>query len=308
MISGSSRLVDQDVVDLVDDRVEVPALDAAGEVDHEVVAQVVEAELVVRPVRDVGGVRLGPRDRPQVAQPLVGGREVRVEQEGAVVLDRPDAHAEPMEHRADPLRVALGEVVVDGHDVHAASDEGVEIGRQRADEGLALARALLGDHPAVQDDAAHQLDVVVPLAERPDHGLADRGEGLRQELLERRVDLLQLALALLLQLVGEAGGIGAGQRRVGGVLLGAVGAQLDRHQDVADALAKSFAKHGGTAAELVIGESLDLRLERVDALDERLESSDLPLVGVPQAGQELEHRACEYRPRRPKPLEGALTW
>ena len=141
----------------------------------------------------------------------------------------------------------------------------------------------------------------MPLAERPDHRLADRGEGLRQQLLERIVDLFQLALALRLQLVGEAGGIGSGQRGVGGVLLGAVGPQLDRHEDVADALAQAFAKHGGPAAELVIGEGLDLRFERGDALDERLESSDLALVGVPQAGQELEHRACEYRPRRPKP-------
>ena len=138
----------------------------------------------------------------------------------------------------------------------------------------------------MQDDAL-QLDVVVPLAERTDHGLADRGEGLRKQLLERIVDLFQLALALRLQLVGEARGIGSGQCGVGGVLLGAVGPQLDGHEDVADALAQAFAKHGGSAAELVIGECLDLRFERCDALDERLESSDLALVGVPQAGQEL---------------------
>ena len=143
-----------------------------------------------------------------------------------------------MEDRADPLGVALGEVVVDGHDVHAPSDERIEVSGQRADEGLALAGALLGDHPAMQDDAAHQLDVVVPLAERSDHSLADRCEGLRQQLLEGVVDLLQLAFALRFQLVGEAGGIGSGQRGVGGILLGAVRPQLDRHEDVADALAQ----------------------------------------------------------------------
>ena len=107
-----ARLVDEDVVDLVHDREEVAALRAALEVDDEVVAQEVEAELVVRAVRDVRGVGLAPRDGPQVAQALIGRVMVRVEQERGVVLDRSDAHPEPMEDGADPLRVALGEVVV----------------------------------------------------------------------------------------------------------------------------------------------------------------------------------------------------
>ena len=50
------RLVDQDAVDLVDDREVVPALDVVRELELHVVAQVVEAELVVRAVGDVGGV------------------------------------------------------------------------------------------------------------------------------------------------------------------------------------------------------------------------------------------------------------
>ena len=52
------RLVDQDRVDLVHDRVRVAALDGAVERDGHVVAEVVEAELGVRPVRDVGLVGL----------------------------------------------------------------------------------------------------------------------------------------------------------------------------------------------------------------------------------------------------------
>ena len=51
------RLVDEDRVDLVDDRVDVAALDARVERDGHVVAEVVEAELRVRPVRDVRLVR-----------------------------------------------------------------------------------------------------------------------------------------------------------------------------------------------------------------------------------------------------------
>ena len=52
-----ARLVDQDRVDLVDDRVDEPALHALGRREHHVVAQVVEAELVVRAVGDVGARR-----------------------------------------------------------------------------------------------------------------------------------------------------------------------------------------------------------------------------------------------------------
>ena len=57
------RLVDEDVVDLVDDREEpLPLHPRLERVDH-VVAQVVEAELVVGPVRDVGLVGLAPGHR-----------------------------------------------------------------------------------------------------------------------------------------------------------------------------------------------------------------------------------------------------
>ena len=51
-----ARFVDEDAVDFVDDREVVPALHVLREVELHVVAQVVEAELVVRAVGDVGAV------------------------------------------------------------------------------------------------------------------------------------------------------------------------------------------------------------------------------------------------------------
>ena len=60
-----ARLVDEDRVDLVDDRVRVLPLHALVERDHHVVAQVVEAELVVRAVGDVAlGRRRGAPASP----------------------------------------------------------------------------------------------------------------------------------------------------------------------------------------------------------------------------------------------------
>ena len=88
------RLVDEDRVDLVDDRVDVAALDARVERDGHVVAEVVEAELRVRPVRDVR---------------LVRGL-LRVERLHR--LDRRDGHPERLEDGPVPLGVALREVVV----------------------------------------------------------------------------------------------------------------------------------------------------------------------------------------------------
>ena len=192
--------------------------------------------------RDVRLVRLAAGHRTEVAQPLVGRLEIRVEDEGGLVLDRPDAHPEPMEDRADPLCVALGQVVVDGDDMDPAADEPVEVRGERRDEGLALAGLHLGDRTAVEHDAAHELDVVVTLVQHPPHRLADRGERLGQDLLERLVDLLQLFVALPLQLVGEARGIGAGQRRLAGILVRVGLTQLDRDDEVAEPFAQPAAK------------------------------------------------------------------
>ena len=139
-----------------------------------------------------------PGDRAQVEQPLVGRRVAGLEHERGVVGDHPDADAEEVEDRAHPLRVAPGEVVVDGHDVDAAAGQRVEDRRQRRDEGLALAGPHLGDLALVEDRRAHQLDVEVAHPERPLHRLAGHREGLGQDLVEGLLEALVLALAAVL--------------------------------------------------------------------------------------------------------------
>jgi hypothetical protein len=161
------RLVDQDRVDLVDDRVGMAALDAELDVGREVVAQVVEAELRVGAVGDVALVLRAP-----IVRVLVG-------------LDHADGQPERLVDRAHPLGVAAREVVVHRHQVHALRRQCVQVERQRGGQRLALAGAHLGDRALVQHRPTEQLHVEVAHAERALGRLAHAGERLGQQVVER---------------------------------------------------------------------------------------------------------------------------
>ena len=202
-----ARLVDQDVVDLVHDgEVERP-LHRLGDVHHHVVAQVVEAELVIRAVEDVGLVGLAALDRPPVVQALVAVRRRVLERgivdPGELVADHADGDPERVVDRPHPAAAETREVVVRRDEVDPAPGERVEVEGQRGDQGLPLARPHLGDLAAVEDHAAHQLHVEVALAVGALAGLARRGEGLGQQVVERLAlgqalpELLRLGAQLL---------------------------------------------------------------------------------------------------------------
>ncbi len=135
-----ARLIDQDVVDLVDDgEVERPLDLVAGGQDH-VVAQVVEAELVVRPVGDVG---------------RVGGLPLL---RCGVFLEEADGEAEKLVDRPHPLPVASGQVVVDGDHVDLAA-KGIQGRGERRNERLSLSGLHLGDALLVEGDRTEDLHV-----------------------------------------------------------------------------------------------------------------------------------------------------
>ncbi len=181
-------LVDQDGVDLVHDREVVAALHQLVLRPRHVVAQVVEAELVVRAVGDVARVLLAALGRRHVGQ------------------DAADVQAQELVDAAHHLGVALGQVVVDRDDVDAVAGQGVQIRGQRADEGLALTGLHLGDVAEVERGAAHQLHVVVPLAEHALGGLTDGGERLGEQV----VQALTIGVTLLV-LLGESPQLGVGE-------------------------------------------------------------------------------------------------
>ena len=121
-------VVDEHRVGLIDDGVVVLALhEVLGRRSH-VVAQVVEAEFVVRTEGDVGHVGLAAR---------LGV--------GLVLVDAVHRQTVELVERTHPLGVTLGQVVVHRHQVHALSGQCVEKYGQRGHEGFSFARRHLGD-------------------------------------------------------------------------------------------------------------------------------------------------------------------
>mmetsp|Transcript_12872 Transcript_12872/g.30273 ORF Transcript_12872/g.30273 Transcript_12872/m.30273 type:complete len:931 (-) Transcript_12872:212-3004(-) len=195
-----ARLVDQDGVHLVDDGVGQSALHTVGRLVDHVVAQIVEAVLVVGAVGHVG--RIG-------GLLLLAGH-----------LRQVDAHRQAQEvvQLAHPLGVAPREVVVHRDDMDALARQRVQVDRQRRHQGLAFAGAHLGHFAGIEHHAANQLHIEVAHLERPLAALA------------------------------------ADRKRLG--------------QDVVHAGATSDALLEGSrlGAQFVVGQSLVLRLQRIDLL------------------------------------------
>ncbi len=163
---GGSGFVDKNGVDLIDDGEVMSSLHHRFEIELHVVAQVVEAELVVGTVGHVSGV---------------GGVAIRV---GHVVLD--DSHGQTQEavDLTHPLGVSPSEVVVDRNHMDPLAFQGIEVDRHRGDECLAFTGLHLGDHSLVQDDAADELDVEGPHPHRPDGGFTCHGECRHKEIVD----------------------------------------------------------------------------------------------------------------------------
>ena len=169
-------LIDQDRVHLVDNRKIVAALHALGQLKFHVVAQVVEAELVVCAVSDVCCVRLAP---------LVVVK---------IVHNYADAQPEEFVNLAHPLGIALGQIIVHSHYVNPMPGQCIEIAGQRGDQRFAFAGLHFGDLALVQNHAADELHVEMPHVQHPPSAFTHDGERLRENFIEH---LLLCSSALL---------------------------------------------------------------------------------------------------------------
>ncbi len=117
-------------------------------------------------------------------QPLIRGLIGRVIDERGIVLN--DAGGEPqrMVELSHPLRIALGEIVVDGDEVDALAFQGIQIDRQGRHQGFSLTGFHFGDAAAVENHAADQLHVKMPHIELPPRHFPAYGERFGQDFVE----------------------------------------------------------------------------------------------------------------------------
>ena len=142
------------------------ALNHLGKLVFHVVAEIVEAELIVGAIGDVGGI----------------GAAAFVVIEA--MHDDPGRKAEEMINASHPFGVAAGEIIVDGDDMDALARERVEIGGERRDKGLAFAGAHLGDRALMQNHPANELNIEMPLAEDAARRFPYRCESRHEQLVK----------------------------------------------------------------------------------------------------------------------------
>ena len=172
-----TRFVDQDRIHFVHDAEVVSALHAVLHIELHVVAQIVEAEFVVGAVGDVAGV---------------GGLALLVVQ---IVDDHAHRQSQEAVQLSHPLRVALGQVIIHRHHVHAAPGQRIQIHRQGRHQRLAFAGLHLGDASGVQHHAADQLHVEVAHVQHAPSCLAHHCECLFQNRVQHFFDGAVLALS-----------------------------------------------------------------------------------------------------------------
>ncbi len=132
-----SGLVDKDRVHLVDHRKTMATLNETIFRRDHVVAQVVESELVVGSVGDVGGIRKATLFRWHR------------------VLDETGLETEVAIDLTHPLGVAFHQVVVHGDEMHAFALQRVQIDGERSGLSLSLTGSHLCDPAVVERGTAH---------------------------------------------------------------------------------------------------------------------------------------------------------
>src|SRR5215475_1993938 len=217
----------------------VAALDAVSQVEFHVVAQIIEAELVVGAVGNIGAVSFTP----------------------FVIIQFVDNHAnseaEEVVDLAHPLGVAFGQIVVDGDDMNTASGQRIEINRQSGDQRFTFTGFHLGDLAFMQHHATDKLHVEVPHVEDPPTGLANYCKCLFENFVQN-----SFKHGIALRFVG-------GQRLFFGRFVGL---------SVRNPLLDPRPELRGFRAELLIRELLHLRLKRADALHSWREPFDFALI------------------------------
>ena len=159
-------LIHQNGVHLIHDgKIQLP-LHHLVLLDNHVVAEVVEAELVIGTeshVAAIGVLSLG---------------------EIHIMGNKAYGEAQEFIKMAHPLAVALGQVVVHRNHVHTLAGEGIQVHRQGCHQGLAFTGAHFGNAALVEAHAADELHIKVAHAQDAAGSLAGHRKGLGQDIVQ----------------------------------------------------------------------------------------------------------------------------
>ena len=159
-------LVDENGVHLVHDGEHVLPLNLVFLIGDHIVPQVVEAQLVVGAVGDVGVIGFFPFLIVQIVDDQAYGQPQKTVQ------------------LAHPLRVAPGQIIVHRDDVNALPGQAVEVRRQGGHQGFAFTGFHFGDPALVEHDAADDLHREVTHPQHTGRGLAAYGERVGQDIIQ----------------------------------------------------------------------------------------------------------------------------
>ena len=238
----------------------VSPLHAVLQIELHVVTQVVEAELVVGAVGNVGRISL----TTLIVIEIVHDYAHRQAKEGIKL--------------SHPLRVAFSEVVVDGDDVNTFSGKRIQIYREGGNQGFAFASLHFGDLALVQHRAADQLDVEMAHIQHAPPGFADYGKGLRKDFVQRFFEhRIELCFA------------GSGRDRL---IIYVVG------RGALDGLANTLTQFLGFGPKLGIRELLHLGLKQVNLRNNGPQALHLALVLSPDdfGDDDSDQKLCSFGP------------
>ena len=171
-------LVDENRVDFVDDGIIMSALHQLLGIKFHVVAQVVEAELIVRAIGDIAGVG-------SLALLIIH-----------VMNDSACGQPEKGVNLPHPFGVAAREVIVDRDHMDTFARKGVQGNGKRGNESFAFAGLHLCDAAAVQDDTADELHIKMPHVHSPARSFAYQCKNIGQDIIQAHAVLLHFFTVL----------------------------------------------------------------------------------------------------------------
>ena len=162
-----SRFVDENRVGLVHEREVEGPVDQIVLAHAQVVAQVVEPCFFGRYVGDVATVRGTGAPGPHA------------------LLNETNGQTQELVDGSHPLGIPAGQIIVERQDVDAVAGQGIEIGGQDCDQGLAFAGLHLDQLALVQSDPAEHLDIEGTHRDHAAGGLPHQGKRLDEQFVQR---------------------------------------------------------------------------------------------------------------------------